>query len=127
MSVYESTLWQAAVWVLFVCAVGHPFVTFGRLRAVKGTARRYVLATVQRTLMYPALAYWMLCIPVDLTRGRLHLAMVPADGLVCVLVMVSIAQLRSDDDDDWYKRIARRLKRWLRSVTASQVALPHIA
>lgn len=115
MPFHETAAWSAihavavSLWFLFMVTA------FLRTGAAPGTNARYVWATAQWAVIYPALL-----LPVrDIIHGGAS-----ADGwhlilgsVFSIIWVVDYRALRNSGDDNWFRRTGKRLRRWIKSHT----------
>lgn len=89
----------SVLWV--VCLVG-------RLRTVRGSRPRYVYASGERGLRYPALAYLAASAVVDAQYGSWTYAIIDAVGIA---IWVTVIARYGNDDDDFWKQTKKKLAR----------------
>ncbi|WP_427005878.1 hypothetical protein [Pseudarthrobacter sp. H2] len=87
-----------------------------RLLSVPRSHRRYVAATVFRTLALPAIVIMAASVLIDVASGAWQNV---AAG-VFILMTVTFRWRNDTDEDNWWKGKGKKLARWLRSRTPSR-------
>ena len=98
--------------ILSWCMVGFVWINLIRQRCATGTRGRYIFATVQWSLAPLALAYF----PLDAIFSRDSMFLDVLQMINLILTLWILHELIKDDDDNWWKRKRKQLKRYLSSL-----------
>lgn len=108
---------------------GFAFIWCDRRRTLcaKGTHERYVYASYCRALQWPALLWPAMGVAVNLLSGLFLL--VPLDLWLAYLVWERVQAFRKSDDDDFWSKLGKKLKRKARAFlrSAKQALAPQPA
>lgn len=113
MVFYETWEWSLVSNMLFGSVLIWVAAMTVRKVSVRGTRRRYVAATVERALMYPAAACWAMGLVESVAEQDAFRIVLNA-----IILLDSIREIRNfhrNDDDDWFTGAGKRLRRWLAS------------
>jgi hypothetical protein len=119
---YDTAWWDGIVFTGILAWVGFMVCDVLRYRSVRGTHTRYVWTTAQWAFAYPALGFPVMSLVEDLARRQS--GAIIADAVLIFLWALHYRMLRNSDDDNWFKRTGKRLRRWARENMPSLSPLP---
>ncbi|KQP63080.1 hypothetical protein ASF47_18895 [Nocardioides sp. Leaf285] len=97
----------------------------GRRCSIRGSKPRYIFASWERPLRWPALLYFVISAVIE---ARFYqdwvLFVTSCTGIALWLFVTMERSRRGDDDDDFWKKSGKRLRSWLTGRTSSPLAHP---
>ena len=82
----------------------------GRRYSVRGSARRYVFASIERALRWPALAYFAVSATLELSWYRDYFLVFTSCAGMALWGVLYWDRKRNGDDDDFWSTLKSRLK-----------------
>lgn len=92
-------------------------VEMRRMRSVRGSRARYVCASLCRVLQYPALLFPLVGLLYHVLDQSFYL--LPLDCFTFYFVFLAVRAFRRDDDEDFWSKLKKKLKRAVKSLATS--------
>lgn len=103
---------NVTIWGVWFWNIGHLMRTY----YAKGTRGRFIGQSIARPAIHITIVHWVLVVTTYMMKGEWWKAGLSLFLVALYVFVLLVIEPTYDDDDDFWKRAKRKVKRWARSL-----------